>query len=77
MEAETTRTRVYLETLLYQALRLKAASTRHSMSGIVNAAVRAALGEDEEDLTAIADRAGENPVNYEQFLARLKTDGTI
>jgi hypothetical protein len=46
------------------------------MSEIVNNAVREALREDEEDLRAFADRAAEEPVTYEAFLAALKADGT-
>jgi plasmid stability protein len=77
METETTRATFYLDNFLHQALRLKAASTHRSMSQIVNDAVRAALREDEEDLAAFADRAQEQPLSYEQFLARLKADGTL
>lgn len=77
MEAATTRATVYLENPLHQALRLKAASTRRSMSEIVNDAVRAALREDEEDLAAFNERLNEKPISYEQFLARLKADGTL
>lgn len=75
--AGTTRATVYLEKCLHQALRLKAASTQRSMSEIVNDAIRAALREDEEDLAAFSDRAKEKTLSYEQFLAQLKTDGTL
>ncbi len=47
------------------------------MSDIVNDALRAALREDEEDLAAFTERAGEKPVSYERFLAQLKADGTL
>ena len=77
METETTRATVYLENPLHQALRLKAASTRRSMSEIVNDALRAALREDEEDLAAFAERSEETPLSYEQFLTQLKADGTL
>lgn len=77
METETTRATVYIENPLHQALRLKAASSRRSMSEIVNDALRAALREDEEDLAAFVERASEKPLSYEQFLAQLKADGTL
>lgn len=77
METETTRATLYIENPLHQALRLKAASSRRSMSEIVNDALRAALREDEEDLAAFAERAGEKTLSYEQFLAQLKADGTL
>ena len=71
------RATLYFDPALHQALKLKAASTRRSMSEIVNDAVRAVLREDEEDLAAVAERAEETPLTYEQFLARLKADGTL
>jgi plasmid stability protein len=73
----TIRSTFYLENPLHQALRLKAASTRRSMSEIVNDALRNALREDEEDLAAFAERAQEQPLSYEQFLNQLKADGTL
>lgn len=77
MEANTVRTTVYLDPSLHRALRLKAANSGRSMSEIVNEALRAALREDEEDLAAIAERAGEPTLTYEEFLAQLKADGTL
>lgn len=71
------RLTIYLEPGLHQALRLKAATARRSMSEIVNDAVRAALREDEEDLAAFAERAGEKTISYEELLAQLKADGTL
>jgi plasmid stability protein len=73
----TTRATVYLDTALHQALRLKAASTRRSISELVADAVREALREDEEDLAAVAHRAEEPTVTYEAFLKKLKADGTL
>jgi len=77
MRTETIRSTVYLEPALHQALRLKAAATRRSMSEIVNEAIRTALSEDEEDLAAFAARAAEPTLSYEAFLAQLKADGTL
>jgi len=77
MATETIRSTVYLEPALHQALRLKAATTRRTMSEMINDAVRAALREDEEDLAAFAERVGEPSLSYEDFLAQLKADGTI
>lgn len=58
MSGTTIRSTRYLEAALHQALRLKAASAHRSMSEIANDAIREALREDEEDLTAIAERSG-------------------
>ncbi|MSQ27759.1 MAG: CopG family transcriptional regulator [Dehalococcoidia bacterium] len=77
MGSETIRSTLYLDPALHQALRLKAATSHRSMSDIVNDAVRVSLQEDEEDLAAVAERAGEASISYEAFLAQLKADGTI
>jgi len=77
MAGNTIRSTLYLEPALHQALRLKAATSRQTMSEIVNDAIRAALREDEEDLAAFAERERESTISYEEFLARLKADGTL
>jgi plasmid stability protein len=71
------RSTVYLEPELHQALRLKSAHSRKSMSEIVNDALRQALREDEADLAAVRSRAREKSLSYEDFLAKLKADGTL
>ena len=77
MATDSVRATLYLDPVLHQALRLKAVTVHRTMSEIVNDALRAALREDEEDLSAFADRVKEEPVSYEAFLARLKADGTL
>ncbi len=77
MNPETTRATIYLDSELHQALRLKAASTRRSISDIVADAVREALREDEEDISSAALRAAEPTLSYEAFLKKLKADGSI
>lgn len=74
---DAVRSTVYLDPDLHQALRLKSAHSRRSMSDIVNDALRQALREDEEDLAAIRSRAREKTLSYEQLLTRLKADGTL
>jgi plasmid stability protein len=71
------RSTVYLEPDLHQALRLKSAHSRRSMSEIVNDALRHALREDQEDLAAVKSRTKERALSYEDFLAKLKADGTL
>lgn len=75
--AEAVRSTVYLAPELHQALRLKSAQSRRSMSDIVNEALRQALRDDEEDLAAVRSRAKERALSYEDFLAKLKADGTL
>ncbi len=74
---DTVRSTVYLDPDLHQALRLKSAQSRRSMSDIVNEALRLALREDQDDLAAVRARGREKPLDYEAFLARLKADGTL
>ncbi|GAB1390800.1 MAG: hypothetical protein AMXMBFR78_31180 [Rubrivivax sp.] len=75
--ADVVRSTVYLLPELHQALRLKAAQSQRSMSDIVNEALRQALREDEEDLAAVRSRAKERALSYEDFLSKLKADGTL
>jgi plasmid stability protein len=74
---DAVRSTVYLEPDLHQALRLKSAHSRRSMSEIVNDALRQALREDEADLSAVRSRAKEKALSYDDFLAKLKADGTL
>jgi plasmid stability protein len=68
------RSTIYLEAAVQQALRVKAAVERRSMSEIVNDALRSALRDDEEDLAAFAKRDRELSISYEALLAQLKGD---
>ena len=74
---DAVRSTIYLEPDLHQALRLKSAQSRRSMSEIVNDALRQALREDQEDLVAVRSRAKERSMDYESFLAKLKADGAL
>ena len=74
---EAVRATVYLDPDLHQALRLKSAHSQRSMSDIVNEALRQALREDQADLAAVRGRAHEPSLSYEDFLTKLKADGTL
>ncbi|MCU0922862.1 MAG: CopG family transcriptional regulator [Burkholderiaceae bacterium] len=74
---EAVRSTIYLESDLHRALRLKSAHSQRSMSDIVNEALRQALREDQEDLAAVRARGKERALSYEDFLAKLKADGTL
>ncbi len=71
------RATVYFEPSLHKALRVKAAHTDHSLSALVNAAVRRALAEDAEDLATFASRAKEPVVSFEEVLKDLKRRGKL
>jgi len=68
---------VYFEPDIHQALRIKAATTHQSVSEVVNEAVRISLREDQEDLNAFAQRAGEATLSYEELLEDLKAHGKL
>lgn len=75
--ADAKRATVYFESNLHKALRLKAAQTEHSVSELVNAAVRRSLAEDAEDLAAFDARAKEPNLDFEQMLKDLKRRGQL
>lgn len=58
-------------------MRLKAASTRRSVSDLVNETVRLVLAEDQEDLSAFAARVAQPTMIYEVLLDDLKAHGKI
>jgi plasmid stability protein len=71
------RATVYLDPELRKALKLKAVETSRSVSDLVNDAVREALSEDAEDITAFEERAKEPLISYDEMVKRLKKDGRI
>jgi len=77
MAAQSKRATVYFDPDLHKALRLKAVETSRSVSDLVNAAVKEALGEDAEDISAFEDRADEPLISYDEMIKRLKKDGRL
>ncbi len=77
MATEAKRVTVYFNPDLHKALRLKSIETSRSVSNLVNEAVREALAEDAEVLSAFDKRAGEPLISYEEMIKRLKEDGRI
>jgi hypothetical protein len=71
------RSTVYFDPAIHQALRLKAATNHSSLSELVDEAVRLLMREDQEDLSAISERANEPEISYETMLETLKQDGKI
>ena len=77
MASMTKRSTIYFDPVLHRALRMKSVETDHSVSELVNDAVREALAEDAEDLAVFEERAGEPLVSYEDMLKGLREDGRI
>jgi len=75
--AQSKRATVYFEPSLHKALRIKAAHTDHSLSELVNAAVRRTLAEDAEDLAAFRSRAKEPALSFEDVLEDMKRRGKL
>lgn len=75
--ADPKRATVYFDPTLHKALRVKAAQTDHSVSDLVNTAVRRSLAEDAEDLAAFDARAKEPNLDFENMLKDLKRRGKL
>ncbi len=77
MATDSKRVTVYFNPDLHKALKLKSVETSRSLSDLVNEAVREALAEDAEDLSAFEERADEPLISYEEMIKELKQDGRI
>jgi plasmid stability protein len=71
------RATVYFESDVHRALRLKAAASDRSVSDMVNEAVKAALAEDAEDLTAFTERKNDKSLSFDTFVRGLRRRGRI
>ena len=75
--AELKRATVYFDPSLHKALRVKAAETDHSVSDLVNRAIRQSLAEDADDLAVFNARAKEPNLAFEDVLKDLKRRGKL
>ncbi len=71
------RATVYFDDELHKALKMKSVEVSKPVSELVNEAVRAALGEDAEDLEAFRVREDEAVYDFESFVGSLKKDGKL
>jgi len=74
---ETKRATIYFDPDLHRALRLKAAISDHSISELVNEAVRYTLAEDAEDIESFQVREGEALISFDDVLKDLKNSGKL
>ncbi len=77
MKANTKRTTIYLDSDLHHALRIKAAETEHSMSELVQEAIKLSLAEDSIDLSVFEQRRKEPSLPFEDVLKKLRKNGKI
>jgi hypothetical protein len=73
--AVSKRATVCFDPSLHRALRVKALETDQSLSLLVNAAVRATLAEDADDLATARARSKEPNLRFEDVLSDLKRRG--
>ena len=71
------RSTVYFEPDIHHALRVRAVNTQQSVSEFVNEAVRRALREDQDDLSAFDERVAAPVISYEALLNDLKSHGRL
>jgi len=71
------RATVYFDPAVHRALRLKAAHSDHSLSDIVNDAVKRSLAEDAQDLEAFEKTRREPNLRFEDVLKDLKRRGKL
>ncbi len=76
-QTNTKRTTIYLDSDLHHALRIKAAETEHSMSELVQDAIKLSLAEDSIDLSAFEQRKKEPSLPFEDVLKKLRKNGKI
>jgi hypothetical protein len=77
MTTPAKRSTVYFDPIIHKALKLKSIETSKSISELVNEAVKEALAEDAEDITAVEERANEPLISFSEMVKRLKKDGRI
>lgn len=77
MKTKTKRATIYLDSELHKALRIKSAETEHSISELVNEAIKYSLAEDSIDLAAFEERKDEPLMAFNDILKKLKKNGKI
>ena len=76
-KTNTKRATIYLDSDLHRALRIKAAETDHSISGLIQEAIRISLAEDAIDLAAYEERKHEPRLTFEKVVKKLRKNGKI
>jgi predicted transcriptional regulator len=77
MKTTSKRTTVYIDPELHRALRIKAAETEHSISQLIEEAIKVSLAEDAIDLEAVRQRRHEPSIPFEQALKDLRKNGKL
>jgi hypothetical protein len=72
-----TRATIYFSSDIFKALRLKAAVTHRTLSGMVNEAVKDSLADDAIDLDAFTLLRDEPVDTFASFVSGLRRRGTL
>ena len=72
MATPAKRATVYFDPIIHKALKLKSIETSKSISELVNKAVKEALAEDAEDISAVEERADEPLISFSEMVKLLK-----
>lgn len=71
------RATVYLDRVLFRAVKVKAAASERTISDLVGDALRRSLREDADDLAAFEDRAGQPRKPFEEAVKALRRAGRV
>jgi len=77
MSEKLKRSVIYFEHEIHHALHTMAAQMHRSVSEVVNEAVRLALRENSQDLSACNERSDEPTLSYDALLKNLKSHGKV
>lgn len=77
MKTHIKRTTIYLDSDVHRALRIKAAETEHSMSEVIEDAIKVSLTEDSIDLATFEQRKDEPSMAFENIVKKLRKNGKI
>ncbi len=77
MKTINKRTTVYIDPQLHRALRIKAMETDHSISDLIEGAIKLSLAEDAIDLAAYEQRKNEPRLTFEEVVKKLRKNGNI
>lgn len=71
------RTTITLNDKIYKAVRIRAAESGNTFSGIVEDAIKEQILEDLDDLQTVKARENEPAIDFKTFVKELKADGLL
>ena len=74
MTTPAKRATVYFDPIIHKESKFKSIETSKSISELVNNAVKEALAEDADDISAVGERADELLISFPEMVKRLKKD---